>query len=69
MSFDRRKFLHALAERGIVIFREGADHTIVRGPGTRPEPVPRHRQLNRITAKRIIRNLGLDWDTFERDIR
>jgi hypothetical protein len=69
MSYARRKVLKALAERGIVVLREGSRHTIVGRPGDRGEPVPRHVEINRITTRRIARNLGLDWESSEADIR
>lgn len=69
MSYSRRKVLKALAKRGIVVLREGSGHTIVGRPGQRGEPVPRHAEINRITTRRIVRNLGVDWDSFEADVR
>ena len=69
MSYARRKVLKALADRGIVVLREGSRHTIVGRVGDRGEPVPRHKEINRVTTRRIARNLGIDWDSFEADIR
>lgn len=69
MSYPRRKVLKALADRGIVVIREGSRHTIVGKPGERGEPVPRHDEINRITMRRIAKNLGLDWDSLESEIR
>ncbi|MHB1155461.1 MAG: type II toxin-antitoxin system HicA family toxin [Phycisphaerales bacterium] len=69
MSYARRKVLKALADRGFVVLREGGAHTIVAKPGQRREPVPRHNELNRLTTKRIARNLGIDWNSFESEIR
>ena len=69
MSYARRKVLKAPANRGIVVLREGSRHTIVGRAGERGEPVPRHVEINRITMRRIVRNLGIDWESFEADIR
>lgn len=38
-------------------------------PGERGEPVPRHDEINRLTMRRIAKNLGLDWASLEVDIR
>lgn len=61
--------MQALLHRGFTVLREGANHTIVGKEGVHPEPVPRHREINRITARKIAKNLGVEWDPFERDIR
>lgn len=61
--------MQALETRGILVIREGGSHTIVGRPGGRPEPVPRHREINRITARKIAKNLEIPWDTFEQEIR
>ena len=68
MSYQRRKLLKALRKRGIVVDREGARHTIVaRADGT-VAAVPRHTQINRVTAKSIAQQFEIDWKTFEREI-
>ena len=69
MSYARRKVIKALSDRGFVVLREGSRHTIVGRPNERGEPVPRHNELNHNTTKRIARNLGIDWNSFEADIR
>ena len=69
MSYAHRKVMKALADRGICVIREGSQHTIVGRPGDRREPVPRHKEINRLTMRRIARNLGIDWKSFEADIR
>ena len=56
-------------ERGSVVLREGARRTIVGKPGGRGEPVTRRVEINRITARRIARNLGIDWEGSEAEIR
>ena len=57
MSYQRRKVLKALADRGFGVIREGSRHTIVGKQGTQGEPIPRHNEINRITMRRITRNL------------
>ncbi len=61
--------MKALADRGFVVLREGARHTPAGRPGQHGEPVPRHNEINRVTLRRIVRNLSLDWDAFEADVR
>jgi mRNA interferase HicA len=41
-----------------VLVREGAEHSIYRY-GTQQVVVPRHRELNEITARAILKDLGL----------
>jgi mRNA interferase HicA len=44
---------------GCTLLRHGAKHDIYHNPTTgRSEPVPRHREINEILAKRIIRRLS-----------
>ena len=69
MSYQRCKVMKALADRGYVVLREGSRHTIVGKAGERGEPVPRHDEINRITMRRIAKNLGLEWASLEADIR
>ena len=69
MSYERRKVMKTLQDRGFFIVREGSRHTIVGNEAGLTEPVPRHSQLNRHTTRRMVRNLGLDWANFEKDIR
>jgi hypothetical protein len=69
MAYRRQKIMKAPAKRGIVVIREGSRHTIVGRPGGRGEPVPRHSEINRLTMRRIAKNLGIDWDNFVAEIR
>jgi predicted RNA binding protein YcfA (HicA-like mRNA interferase family) len=69
MSYSRRKILRALAARGIVVEREGANHTIVVSPAGRRTAVARHSQINRLTARSIAKQLQLDWKSLESDLR
>lgn len=67
MSYARRKVLKALLSRGVTVVREGAVHTILRGPGG-SSTLPRHNQLDRVTTRTIAKQLGLDWSSVERDL-
>ena len=68
MSFARRKVLGALLGRGVVILREGGGHTIVRGQTGKQSSVPRHSALNRVTVRKIVRQLDLNWPDVEKDL-
>ena len=69
MSFQRRKILRFLARRGCRIIREGGEHTIVGDDVGRTSSVPRHRKVNRNTAKKIAKDLEIDLETFLREVR
>lgn len=68
MSYNRRKFLAALQDAGVVLVREGGGHSIVKGPGGRQTAVPRHGDINRVTARKIAKQLGMDWSRLEKDL-
>jgi hypothetical protein len=68
LSYARRKILKALRAHGIVVEREGSRHTIVTSPDGRKTAVPRHPQINRLTARGIAARFDLDWQSFEREI-
>jgi mRNA interferase HicA len=65
MSYKRQKILRALAARGCKIIRDTGSHTVVADPSGRRAAVPRHREINGLTAQ----ELGLDADAFVREIR
>ncbi len=47
-----------LEQAGCILFRHGSRHDIFHNPITgHSEPVPRHREINEILAKRIINRL------------
>jgi len=69
MSYQRRKVMNALADRGYVVLREGSRHTIVGKPGERGEPEPRHDEINRLTLRRIAKNLGVEGTALEAEVR
>jgi predicted RNA binding protein YcfA (HicA-like mRNA interferase family) len=69
VSFQRRKVLQALVRHGVVVLREGAGHTILRGAEGRWTSVGRHSQLNRVTVRKMIKQLGLDPDELMKEMR
>jgi len=68
MSYNRRKFLAALQDAGVVFVREGGGHTILRGPTGRQTSIPRHNDVNRVTARKIARQLEVDWQRIEKGL-
>jgi predicted RNA binding protein YcfA (HicA-like mRNA interferase family) len=68
MSDNRRTVLAALARYGVVVLREGGSHTVIGAPGGRQSALPRHADLNRITVRKIVKQLGLDWQEIEKDV-
>ena len=59
----RLDLIRRLEEAGCVLLRHGAKHDIYHNQSTgRSEPVPRHREINEILAKRIIRRLASNED-------
>jgi hypothetical protein len=69
VSYKRQKALAVLRRHGVVVLREGAEHTIIGIPGGPSTSMPRHRELNRFTLRGIVRQLGLDWKIVEKDVR
>ena len=51
----RRDLVKALEEAGFRKLRDEGDHTIFFKPGCPLASVPRHRELNELTAKGILR--------------
>jgi len=50
-----------LSKTGCVLLRHGGRHDIYHNPNTgNSEPVPRHREINEILARRIISRLRND---------
>ncbi len=57
----RRDLIAELERMGCVLLRNGAKHDIYHNPKTgTSEPVPRHREINELLAKKIIRSLSQD---------
>ncbi|MCZ7649531.1 MAG: type II toxin-antitoxin system HicA family toxin [Planctomycetota bacterium] len=52
--------LKHLGRHGCPILREGGRHTVVWNPRTRQtSTVPRHREVNEFTARKICQDLGI----------
>ncbi len=68
MSFKRKKVLRALQQRGFVVLREGAEHTILRDPNGRQIAVPRHKELNRYTVRGMAQDAEVAWEEFQKDV-
>ena len=69
MSFQRRKVLQVLLKNGVVVLREGSGHTILRGPSGRQTSLGRHGEVNRITARKLIKQLGLDAEQLSKEMQ
>ncbi|MDL2324050.1 type II toxin-antitoxin system HicA family toxin [Ruminococcaceae bacterium OttesenSCG-928-A16] len=54
----RRDLLKLFKKNGWWKLREGGSHTVYTN-GKDTEPVPRHNEVNEITAKEIIKRCGL----------
>ncbi|MBX7207972.1 MAG: type II toxin-antitoxin system HicA family toxin [Verrucomicrobiaceae bacterium] len=56
-----RDLVRALEQHGCVLLRHGAKHDIYHNPKTgNSEPVPRHREINELLARKIIKSLKAD---------
>jgi predicted RNA binding protein YcfA (HicA-like mRNA interferase family) len=57
----RRDLVAELERAGCVLLRHGAKHDIYHNPKSgRSEPVPRHREVNELLAKKILKSLTQD---------
>ncbi len=55
----RLDLVNRFEQTGCILFRHGGRHDIYHNPITgHSEPVPRHREINEILAKRIINRLS-----------
>ena len=54
----RKDLLKLFEKNGWWIEREGGNHTIITD-GKNREPLPRHKEINEITARAIIKRRGL----------
>ena len=53
-----RDLVRTLEQHGCVLLRHGARHDIYYNPKTgNSEPVPRHREINELLARKIIKSL------------
>jgi hypothetical protein len=68
MSYNRRKILHALSIHGVTILREGGNHTVLRSQIGKQSTLGRHAEVDRITTRKIVKQLGLDWKSIEKDL-
>jgi mRNA interferase HicA len=60
----RLDLIRRLEEMGCVLIRHGGRHDIYHNQSTgRSEPVPRHREINEVLAKRILRRLSPEKNT------
>ena len=57
----RRDLVAELERVGCVLLRSGAKHDIYHNPESgKSEPVPRHREINELLAKKILKSLVSD---------
>ncbi len=68
MSYNRRKLLAALHRQGVIVTREGGSHSVIRSAEGRQSSLPRDTELNRITARKIVKQLDLNWNEIEKEI-
>lgn len=53
-----RDLIKTLSESGCELLRHGAKHDIYHNPTTgKSQPVPRHKEINELLAKKIIKDL------------
>ena len=55
----RRDVLKKLLDAGFSIIRDDGSHTNLWKPGSRVIQVPRHREINELTARQILKDAGL----------
>ena len=54
----RRDLISKLEDAGCILVRHGGKHDIYHNPHSgKSQPVPRHREINEMLAKKIIRDL------------
>ncbi len=54
----RRDLVKKLTKAGCELLRHGGKHDIYHNPSSgRSEPVPRHREINELLARKILRSL------------
>jgi len=57
----RRDLISKLEGAGCVLLRRGGRHDIYHNPNSgKSQPLPRHREINEILAKKIIKDLTSD---------
>lgn len=55
----RRDLVKLLSQTGFKLERDDGDHSIYKKTGSRSVQVPRHRELNELTAKAILKAAGV----------
>nr|WP_092335447.1 type II toxin-antitoxin system HicA family toxin [Desulfosporosinus hippei] len=55
----RRDLIRKLESNGFNKIRDNGDHTIYKASNKRAVQVPRHREINEVTAKQILKDAGL----------
>ena len=55
----RRDLVKLLSQAGFKLARDDGDHSIYKKTGSRSVQVPRHRELNELTAKAILKAAGV----------
>ena len=55
----RRDLVKLLSQAGFKLERDDGDHSIYKKTGSRSVQVPRHRELNELTAKAILKAAGV----------
>ncbi len=55
----RRDLIKKLIIAGYIQVRHGAEHDVYRGSDGKQVTVPRHKELNELTANRILKDAGL----------
>ena len=55
----RRDLVKMLSQAGFKLERDDGDYSIYKKPGSRSVQVPRHRELNELTAKAILKAAGV----------
>ena len=68
MSFQGRKVLRLLLQRGLRVDRETGPHTCLTGDAGRFAVLPHGAQVKRGTARNIARTAKIDWDEFRREV-
>ena len=55
----RRDLIKALEQAGYTVLRDTGNHTVYHKPGQRRIEIPRHKEVNELTARQILRDAGL----------
>lgn len=58
----------ALRKHGFVVDREGSAHTIYLSPAGKKLPIPRHGKIKRFTLRGALKEHGIDWARFVKEL-